>query len=110
MLAACRPARPRRTLMPVLTDRPADRYDVIVIGTGLAGTAAALSAWEQGARVLVLEKAPPESAGGNTRFSGGGFRIPRGEFTPDNLFEDVMIVTKGRGNKELLRYMVEHAK
>jgi tricarballylate dehydrogenase len=96
--------------MPVRPDRPSDRYDVVVVGTGLAGIASALSAWEQGASVLVVEKAPAASAGGNTRFSGGGFRIPRGDFTPQDLFEDLMIVTKGRGNKELLRHMAEHAK
>lgn len=96
--------------MPVLSEQPSDRYDVIVIGTGLAGTAAGLAAWERGAKVLVVEKAPPESAGGNTRFSGGGFRIPRGDFKPEDLFEDVMLVSKGRSNKELIRHMTEHAK
>jgi tricarballylate dehydrogenase len=95
--------------MPV-PDKPADQYDVVVLGSGLAGTAAALAAWEDGASVLVADKAPRESAGGNTRFSGGGFRIPRGDFTPDNFFEDLMIVTRGRGNKELLRNMTVRAK
>lgn len=96
--------------MPALTGAPKGQYDVVVLGTGLAGIAAALAAWEEGARVLVVEKAPPESAGGNTRFSGGGFRIPRGDFTPDDFFEDLMIVTKGKGNEELLRHMTRRAK
>lgn len=96
--------------MAVLTNAPKDRYDVVVLGTGLAGTAAALAAREESAGVLVVEKAPPESAGGNTRFSGGGFRIPRGDFTPDDFFEDLMIVTKGKGNEELLRHMTRRAK
>lgn len=96
--------------MPVLNTSPKSKYDVVVLGTGLAGTAAALAAQESGAAVLVVEKAPPDSAGGNTRFSGGGFRIPRGDFTPDNFFEDLMIVTKGKGNTELLRHMTEKAK
>lgn len=96
--------------MAILTGSPEDRYDVLVLGTGLAGTAAALAASEEGSRVLVVEKAPPASAGGNTRFSGGGFRIPRGDFTPDDFFEDLMIVTKGRGNEELLRNMTRRAK
>jgi len=95
--------------MPV-PDKPADRYDVVVLGSGLAGIAAALAAWETGASVLVADKAPRENAGGNTRFSGGGFRIPRGDFTPDDFFEDLMIVTRGRGNKELLRNMTVRAK
>jgi tricarballylate dehydrogenase len=97
--------------MPLLSDMPDDSYDVIVLGTGLAGVAAALSAWEGGAKVLVVEKAPLESAGGNTRFSGGGFRIPRGEdFTPDDFFEDLMLVTRGKGNEAMLRKMTSRAK
>ena len=37
-------------------------YDVIVVGGGGAGMCAALSAREHGARVLVLERAPQDSA------------------------------------------------
>ena len=50
-------------------------YDVIVAGAGNAALSAALSAREQGARVLVLERAPPEKRGGNSAFTGGGFRM-----------------------------------
>ncbi|WP_182348420.1 FAD-dependent oxidoreductase [Tomitella gaofuii] len=48
-------------------------YDVVVVGAGAAGAAAALSAHQAGARVLVLEKGNADSAGGNTRVSGGGW-------------------------------------
>ncbi|MEV7007223.1 FAD-dependent oxidoreductase [Streptosporangium sp. NPDC051022] len=47
--------------------------DVVVLGTGAAGLAAAISAREAGAEVLILEKCPPETAGGNTRVSGGSW-------------------------------------
>ena len=50
-------------------------YDVIVVGGGNAGMCAALSAREQGASVLVLERAPEDKRGGNTAFTGGGFRM-----------------------------------
>ena len=50
-------------------------YDVIVLGGGNAALCAALSAREFGARVLVLERAPVEKRGGNSAFTGGGFRM-----------------------------------
>jgi tricarballylate dehydrogenase len=50
-------------------------YDLIVVGGGNAALCAALSAREQGATVLVLERAPEEQRGGNSAFTGGGFRM-----------------------------------
>ncbi len=49
---------------------------VIVVGAGNAALCAALSAREHGARVTVLEKASEAERGGNTYFTGGGFRFP----------------------------------
>ena len=51
-------------------------YDVIVVGAGNAALCAALAAREGGANVVVLEKASEGERGGNTFFSGGGFRFP----------------------------------
>ena len=48
--------------------------DIIVVGAGLAGLSAALTARERGAKVVVLECAPEEERGGNTRFSNGAMR------------------------------------
>ena len=50
-------------------------FDVIVVGAGNAATCAALSARENGARVLMLEIAPEDQRGGNSAFTGGAFRV-----------------------------------
>ncbi|MBI4190415.1 MAG: FAD-binding protein [Betaproteobacteria bacterium] len=46
--------------------------DVVIVGYGGAGAAAALAAIDAGAKVLVLEKNP--EGGGNTKYSGGTMR------------------------------------
>ena len=46
-----------------------DRYDVVVVGCGIAGTAAAAAAAQRGARVAVLERSTREERGGNTRYT-----------------------------------------
>jgi tricarballylate dehydrogenase len=50
-------------------------HDVVVVGAGNAGLVAALAAHDGGARVLILEAAPQAERGGNSRFSGGLFRV-----------------------------------
>ncbi len=54
---------------------PALAADVVVVGAGNAAFCAALAARERGASVLVLERAPREESGGNTRFTAGAFRV-----------------------------------
>lgn len=46
-------------------------YDVVVVGTGNAALCAALSAREQNKSVVVLERAPEEEKGGNSRYTAG---------------------------------------
>ena len=49
--------------------------DVVVVGAGNAAFAAALAARERGATVTMLERAPRDAAGGNTRFTAGAMRF-----------------------------------
>lgn len=47
-----------------------EEYDVVVLGMGAAGMNAAIAAYEEGAKVLLCEKAPEGEISGNTRFAG----------------------------------------
>ena len=47
-----------------------EEYDVVVLGYGGAGSNAAVAAYENGAKVLLAEKAPEGAEGGNTAVSG----------------------------------------
>lgn len=60
------------------------RYDVVVVGCGVAGLSAAVAAQECGARVAVLERAPMEERGGNTRYTTASIRMAsETEVSPD---------------------------
>jgi len=54
-----------------------EEYDIVVVGSGAAGSAAALAAHQAGAGVLVVEKCDEATAGGNTRVSGSGWWVNR---------------------------------
>jgi tricarballylate dehydrogenase len=50
-------------------------FDVVVVGCGIAGLSAAASALEAGARVAILERAPKEERGGQTRYTEALLRM-----------------------------------
>jgi len=89
-------------------------YDVVVVGAGGAGLAAALSAREQGASVVVFEKmAMP---GGNTIRATGGINAAgtpqqAGKFqdSPELFYQDTMKGGYNKNDASLVRILAEKA-
>lgn len=72
----------------------ASTYDVVVVGGGNAAFCAAQAGKERGARVLLLEKAPREWAGGNSYFTAGAVR------TTFNGLEDLRPLLEGLNDEQ----------
>src|SRR5207248_7859350 len=66
---ALSPVRPRDQAGRAPADVTALETDVLVVGYGCAGAAAAITAADVGADVVVVEKTP--AGGGNCRYAGG---------------------------------------
>ena len=64
-----------------------DDRDLIVVGHGIAGLSAAVSAAETGAKVALLERAPFGDHGGNTRWTDALMRLKSEDAVSDD-FED----------------------
>ncbi len=62
-------------------------FDVVVIGSGIAGLSAAVSALENGAKVCIVERASAQDAGGNTRHTGAYIRMKSTDKLSDDFEE-----------------------
>jgi tricarballylate dehydrogenase len=51
------------------------QWDVVVVGSGNAAMAAGIAACEAGKKTLMIEKAGPDLAGGNTKYTAGAMRF-----------------------------------
>jgi tricarballylate dehydrogenase len=110
--------------MPFMTKR------VVVVGGGNAALCAAISAAECGAQVTLLERAPRELCGGNSRFTAGAMRtvydgigdlkrlmpdltaaeIERtdfGRYSDSDFFDDLARVTQYRCDPNLAERLVD---
>ncbi|MFN8507528.1 MAG: FAD-dependent tricarballylate dehydrogenase TcuA [Dehalococcoidia bacterium] len=93
------------------------RFDVVVVGGGIAGLSAAVHARELGASVVLLEKAPVAGRGGNTRFADAQMRFPHEadeygvrDYTVEAMYADLMRISRGRANPDLIRTLCENAR
>ncbi|KAE8377279.1 hypothetical protein BDV26DRAFT_293362 [Aspergillus bertholletiae] len=104
--------------------------DVLVVGSGNAGFASAISAAQSGAaRVLLIDKCPEEWAGGNTYFTAGAYRTTHGglqdllpivgnvtpeqaqqidmlPYSEESFLADLNKVCMGRSDPELARTLI----
>lgn len=86
--------------------------DVVVVGGGGAGFAAAVTAKESGAEVVLLEKMP--QVGGNTLISGGEYAAPENDLQKEEGIEDskelfANDVKEAGGDPELIDVLADHA-
>ena len=111
--AAALPAAPSVLARTAATDWD-ETFDVVVVGSGVAGTVAAIAAAEKGAKVLMIEKL--NRTGGTSRFSGLNFACvgspeqkKRGvKDSPEALARDMFRVSGGVGNYELALVMAKN--
>lgn len=106
--------------------------EVLVVGGGNAGLVAAIEAKNSGADVLLVEKAPKESRGGNSRLSGGLFRVaypngtkdiapllkgstlPKGDielepYSKEDFYNKVIILSEGFADRRFTEIFVERS-
>jgi tricarballylate dehydrogenase len=106
-------------------------YDVIVVGGGNAALCAALAASEFSKKVLVLERAPEDESGGNSRFTAGLMRIVYngpddlrqlidlsedelartdfGTYTEEQFFDDMGRITEYRCDPDLTELLIRNS-
>jgi len=89
--------------------------DVLVIGGGNAALCAAMAAADQGARVTLIERAPPPERGGNSKYTrniriahGPEAEMP-GVYEPEELLDDLVSVSGTEIDVELANLAVQES-
>lgn len=82
-----------------------NKYDVAIVGGGIAGLTSGVRLAERGMRVIVLEKGEAERYPCNTRWSGGVFHICFQRIYEDEtkLVDAITSKTQGAANPEIAR-------
>lgn len=105
----------REKALPKLPENMPAETDIVVVGAGGAGFAAALTAAEQGKRVVLLEKLG--IVGGDTILSGGAMAVPDNWYqqregiddSVDKMIEDMLVGGDHKGDPELVKVICEGA-
>ena len=90
-------------------------YDILIVGAGTAGMAAAISAAENGAKVGIIEKA--DHIGGALHWSGGHMsaggtrqqRLKGINDSPEKHFQEIININGGTGDLALTHLAVQEA-
>ena len=116
----------KKGMMDMANDK---EFDIVVVGTGNAALSAAISASEEGTKVLMLEKGPENKRGGNSFFTDGAIRfayndldgiskvvdslskeelasIDMPKYGEEDFHKDLMDVTQGKSKPELANLLV----
>jgi fumarate reductase flavoprotein subunit len=85
-------------------------YDVVVVGGGMTGSAAAGRAAELGSRVLLVDGGQDPTAGGNTPLAGGGLHIARARLDADpEVLREKILDRAILPRRDLIEMMVTNA-